>query len=62
MGELDPGEVHDIAEDNPEKLAQLLAHWEWYVFETGTLGRACDWGPMAVPIACLKTRNGPDIR
>jgi arylsulfatase len=48
--EKDPGEVHDLAEENPEKLAELLAHWEEYVVETGTVGRSCDWGTMVVPV------------
>ena len=42
--EKDPGEVHAVAEENPEKLAKLPSHWERYVVETGTIGRTCDWG------------------
>ena len=48
--EEDPGEVHDLVEEMPDKLAELLAHWEEYVVETGTVGRACDWGTMVVPV------------
>jgi arylsulfatase len=48
--EEDPGEVNDLAEEFPEKLAELLAHWEEYVEETGTVGRSCDWGTMVVPV------------
>jgi hypothetical protein len=34
----DPGEVYDLIDKHPEKLAELLAHWEEYVVETGTVG------------------------
>jgi len=35
--ELDASEVHDVAEENREKLAELLAHWEEYVGDTESL-------------------------
>ena len=44
--ESDPGDVHDAAKENPEKLAELPAPWEEYAVGTGTVGRACDWGTM----------------
>ena len=33
----DPGEVHDLAQIQPERLAALLAHWQDYVRQTGVL-------------------------
>ncbi|KAJ1547716.1 hypothetical protein HK405_005109, partial [Cladochytrium tenue] len=33
----DPGEVEDLAEAEPGRLAELLAHWAAYVAETGTV-------------------------
>ncbi|PGH14594.1 hypothetical protein AJ79_02929 [Helicocarpus griseus UAMH5409] len=34
---MDPGEVEDLAEVNPEKLKQLLKLWDLYVLETGVI-------------------------
>jgi arylsulfatase A-like enzyme len=31
----DPGEIHDLAQAEPERLAALLRHWENYVAENG---------------------------
>lgn len=31
-------------------MAKLLAHWEEYVVETGTVGRTCDWETMFAPV------------
>ena len=33
----DPGEVHDLAQAQPERLAALLDHWQDYVRQTGVL-------------------------
>ncbi|UVE19435.1 arylsulfatase [Pseudomonas sp. LS44] len=33
----DPGEIHDLAQSQPEKLAALLEHWQQYVAETGVI-------------------------
>jgi arylsulfatase A-like enzyme len=33
----DPGEIHDLAEAQPDKLAELLALWDRYVEENGVL-------------------------
>ena len=33
----DPGEIHDLAEAQPDKLAELLALWDRYVEESGVL-------------------------
>lgn len=36
----DPGEIHDLAESLPEKLAELVSDFDVYVKETGAI-----WGP-----------------
>lgn len=33
----DPGETNDLANQEPDKLAALLAHWQQYVKETGVI-------------------------
>ncbi|MDD0841243.1 arylsulfatase [Pseudomonas sp. Gutcm_11s] len=33
----DPGEIHDLAEAEPERLNKLIGHWQRYVDETGVL-------------------------
>lgn len=33
----DPGEVHDLAEKEPERLAALIKLWDQYVLETGVI-------------------------
>ncbi len=33
----DPVELNDLSEKNPEKLAEMIAHWDAYVEETGLL-------------------------
>lgn len=33
----DPGETQDLATSHPKELAELLAHWDEYVAETGTM-------------------------
>lgn len=33
----DPGEIHDLADAQPDKLAELLALWERYVADTGVI-------------------------
>lgn len=33
----DPGEIHDLAEAEPERLRRLVEHWQRYVDETGVL-------------------------
>lgn len=38
----DPGETKDLAESEPEKLKELLAHWDEYVVECGIV-----WGDTA---------------
>ena len=36
----DRGEVHDLAETHPDKLAELLAHWRDYVRDNGVIEEA----------------------
>lgn len=33
----DPGEIHDLADSQPGKLAELIEHWKRYVSETGVV-------------------------
>lgn len=33
----DPGEIHDLADEEPERLAALLKLWDQYVIETGVV-------------------------
>ncbi|KAJ5690113.1 hypothetical protein N7462_004505 [Penicillium macrosclerotiorum] len=42
--EKDPGEVHDLSEQEPEKLKQLLKLWDQYVLETGVVPLCPDLG------------------
>ena len=40
----DPGEIHDLADAEPEKLKQLLKLWDQYVLETGVVPLCPDLG------------------
>ncbi|OAA58922.1 arylsulfatase [Niveomyces insectorum RCEF 264] len=40
----DPGEIHDLAEQEPNRLAELLKLWEQYVLETGVMPLSPDLG------------------
>ncbi|KAI0536396.1 alkaline-phosphatase-like protein [Xylaria digitata] len=40
----DPGEVHDLAEQEPEKLKELIKLWDIYVLETGVIPLSPDLG------------------
>lgn len=33
----DPGEIHDLAEQDPERLARMIKMWDQYVLETGVV-------------------------
>jgi len=33
----DPGEIHDLAAANPERLARMVRMWDRYVLETGVV-------------------------
>ncbi len=41
----DPGEIHDLAVSQPEKLATLIGHWQQYVEETGVVLSASPFQP-----------------
>lgn len=40
----DPGEVHDLSEQHPDKLQELIKLWDQYVLETGVVSLAPDLG------------------
>lgn len=40
----DPGEVHDLADKQPERLQELLKLWDQYVLETGVIPLAPELG------------------
>lgn len=44
----DPGETDDLSEDYPDKLQELLRHWEEYSTETGVVGLMPDIGVVHV--------------
>lgn len=45
---VDPGEIHDLADREPEKLAELLEHWESYVTECGVVPLQPELGTFVV--------------
>lgn len=44
----DPGETNDLAGKYPDKLKELIAHWEQYAQETGVVGLQPEFGTIAV--------------
>lgn len=44
----DPGETTDLAKKHPDKLQELIKHWEEYAAETGVVGLKPDLGTIAV--------------
>ena len=40
----DPGEIHDLAEEDPERLARMIKMWDQYVLETGVVPLAPELG------------------
>ncbi|KAI4853248.1 alkaline phosphatase-like protein [Aureobasidium sp. EXF-8846] len=40
----DPGEIHDLAEQDPERLARMIKMWDQYVLETGVVPLAPELG------------------
>ncbi|KAI0548192.1 alkaline-phosphatase-like protein [Xylaria curta] len=40
----DPGEIHDLAEQEPERLKELIKLWDIYVLETGVIPLSPDLG------------------
>ncbi|TPX13779.1 uncharacterized protein E0L32_005723 [Thyridium curvatum] len=51
----DPGETKDLARANPEKLRELMAHWEEYVTECGIV-----WGESAIAPG-LSREEAPEL-
>ena len=41
----DPGEIHDLAASQPDKLSALIGHWQKYVEETGVILSASPFQP-----------------
>ena len=44
----DPGETEDLSGQQPEKLKELLKHWDEYVTEVGIAGKAPHYGVLQV--------------
>lgn len=40
----DPGEIHDLAEQDPERLERMIKMWDQYVLETGVIPLAPELG------------------
>ncbi len=40
----DPGEIHDLSEQEPERLKELIKLWDEYVLETGVIPLAPELG------------------
>ncbi|CZR56990.1 probable arylsulfatase [Phialocephala subalpina] len=40
----DPGEIHDLAEQDPERLEKMIKMWDQYVLETGVIPLAPELG------------------
>ncbi|THW89708.1 alkaline phosphatase-like protein [Aureobasidium pullulans] len=40
----DPGEIHDLGEEDPERLARMIKMWDQYVLETGVIPLAPELG------------------
>jgi arylsulfatase A-like enzyme len=46
--EQDPGETQDLAVKHPEKLDELVKHWDGYVIEVGVAAQAPSYGVLVV--------------
>lgn len=49
----DPGEIHDLAEQDPERLARMIKMWDQYVLETGVIPLAPEVGSLHWPSLIL---------
>lgn len=47
---VDPGETNDLSETRPEKMKELLKHWDAYVTECGVAQRPPSYGVLRVKI------------
>lgn len=45
---VDPGEIHDKADEEPEKMKELMGHWERYVVECGVVPLQPELGTYVV--------------
>jgi len=60
----DPGEVRDLAEQHPAKLAEMIAHWRDYAEETGVLVTEGGGYPLAASeaVAAPAVEGSPSRR
>ena len=54
----DPGEVHDLAEEKPELLKELLALWDQYVLENGVIPMQPELGEYVEALEGQMTEKG----
>lgn len=54
----DPGEVNDLAEQMPEKLKELLVHWDQYVLENGVIPMQPELGEYVEALEGQMTEKG----
>ncbi|KAI9739098.1 MAG: hypothetical protein M1834_007311 [Cirrosporium novae-zelandiae] len=54
----DPGEIHDLADKYPEKLEELLGHWDKYVKECGVIPLQPELGTYVVATEEQMPENG----
>jgi arylsulfatase A-like enzyme len=47
---VDPGETDDLSTQEPEKLKELLKHWDEYVTECGVAGKPQQYGVLKVKV------------
>ncbi|KAL4901582.1 hypothetical protein BDW74DRAFT_159749 [Aspergillus multicolor] len=53
----DPGEIHDLSEQHPERLKKLLGLWDQYVLETGVIPLNPDLGKFLEATEAQMTEN-----
>jgi arylsulfatase A-like enzyme len=54
----DPGEVYDLADEKPELLKELLAHWDQYVLENGVIPMQPELGEYVEALEGQMTEKG----
>lgn len=54
----DPGEVHDLAEQEPERMQELLKHWDQYVLENGVIPMQPELGEYVEALEEQMTEKG----
>lgn len=55
---IDPGEVHDLADEYPEKLKELLTLWDQYVLENGVIPLQPELGEYVEALDGQMTESG----